>query len=475
MRRFSFLLVISLFSSVQLAAQTDEDAFQIKKIFDTSLTEGKAYDWLYDLTHNVGARLSGSPGAAAAVEFGKQVFDTLGFDKVYLQECMVPHWERGEPEVVKVVNSETMGSVDLNALALGFSGATGPAGLTAEVIKVNSLEELRALDDAAVAGKIVFFNGPMDPTQVNTFSAYGGAVGQRSRGPRESAQKGAVGAVVRSMTLKLDDVPHSGGTNFEDVAPIPALAISTKAANLLSTLVDNEPVRLYLRTTCKRLSDKVSYNVVGEITGREFPDEIILVGGHLDSWDVSQGAHDDGAGCVQSMDVIHIFNLIGYKPKRTLRCVLFMNEENGQEGAKVYTNTSNANNEHHIAALESDRGGFTPRGFTTEGHDETYKDLIKQAKRWDVLLQPYGLIINAGGGSGADISRLRSQKGLLIGLLPDSQRYFDFHHAANDNFDKVNKRELQLGAGAMTALIYLIDHYGLTPGADTGTHKGKKK
>ena len=316
----------------------------------------------------------------------------------------------------------------------------------------------------------------MDPKLVNTFNAYSGAVGQRSRGPRESAKKGALGALVRSMTLSLDDVPHSGGTNFEDGQDsIPAIAISTIAANLLSNLTDNETVRVYIRTTCRRLSDKTSYNVVGEIKGTTYPDEIILVGGHLDSWDVNEGAHDDGAGCVQSMDVINIFNVMNYRPKRTLRCVLFMNEENGQAGAKAYADASNENNENHIAALESDRGGFTPRGFTTEGHDDTYKDLIKQAKAWETLLLPYGIRIEAGGGSGADISRLRNQKGMLIGLKPDTQRYFDYHHATSDTFDKVNKRELQLGAAAMASLIYLIDHHGLSPMPKKENKKGKKK
>ena len=466
------ICVLVIFSLSTIKGQSDEDAFEIRKIFDLALTEGMAYEWLNDLCHQVGPRLSGSAGAAAAVEFGKQILDTLGFDKVYLQECTVPHWVRGEKEVVRIVNSKAMGSIDLNSLALGFSGATPSNGLTAEVLEVKGLEEFSDLTEEEVEGKIVFFNGPMDPTKINTFTAYGAAVGQRSRGPRRAAKKGAVAAIVRSMTTKLDDVPHSGGTSFEaGQEQIPAVAISTLDAELLSSLLTNEPIRIYIKTSCQTLSRKTSYNVVGEITGSEFPEEIILVGGHLDSWDVSQGAHDDGAGCVQSMDVINIFNKMNYRPKRTLRCVLFMNEENGQEGAKAYLEASRKKNEFHLAALESDRGGFTPRGFTSEGHDDTYKHLLKQVKQWESLLLPYGLSIQAGGGSGADISRLKYQKGLLFGLKPDPQRYFDFHHAASDNFDKVNERELQLGAGAMTSLLYLIDKHGLTMPDQIGTNK----
>ncbi|MEM6723752.1 MAG: M28 family peptidase [Bacteroidota bacterium] len=457
------LLLGLLISTLNLHAQDEEkDAFDIRKIYDIALTEGQCYDWLTYLTKRVGPRLAGSAGAAAAVEYGKQMFDTLGFDKVYLQECMVPHWERGAPEIVRIVNSETMGSVTLNALALGYSGATPKGGLTAEVIECKGLDALTQLSEEEVRGKIVFFSEPMDPTQVNTFAAYGAAVGQRTRGPREAAKKGAVGAIVRSMTLKLDDEPHSGVTIFDEgQEPIPALAISTEAAELLGTILEREPVRMYLNTTCQRMSDKVSYNVVGEITGSTHPDEIILVGGHLDSWDVNEGAHDDGAGCVQSLDVIYILKKFGWTPKRTIRCVWFMNEENGQAGAIKYAETSNAIPENHIAAVESDAGGFTPRGFSTEADESVYIDKLRIAKAWESLLSPYGIVIQSGGGSGADIRRLRPQKGLLFGLRPDSQRYFDFHHARNDVLENVNERELRLGAAAMSSLVFLIDKYGL--------------
>ncbi len=460
----SIIITLSVLLFIPFAGitqTTDEDAFAIREIYDVALSEGQCYKTLEYLTTQVGSRLSGSPGAAAAVDYGQQTFEAMGFDSVWLQPCMVPHWERGEKEIVKIVASQTIGTQALNAVALGGSGSSGKTGMAAEVIEVRSLDELKAMSPVQVKGKIVFYNRPMDPLQVSTFAAYGGAVDQRVFGPQTAMEYGAIATLVRSMTTKLDDVPHSGVTIFEDKGKtIPAVAISTKDAELLSALLEKEKVRVYVRTTSHWMPDKLSYNVVGEIKGSTHPDEIILVGGHLDSWDLNQGAHDDGAGCVQALEVIHIFKMLKKRPNRTLRCVWFMNEENGQAGAKEYANWSNGLGEKHIAAIESDRGGFTPRGFTTEADESVYKIHFKKAKGWEPLLSPYGLTIKTGG-SGADVTRLKPQKGLLFGLAPDSQRYFDYHHAANDTFDKVNKRELELGAAAMTSLVYLLDKYGM--------------
>ncbi len=456
------LLSICYFS---VTAQTDEDAFKIKDIYAETLTKSQAYDWLYSLTTNIGGRISGSPEAMAAVEYTRQMLDTLGLDTVWLQPCYVPHWERGEKEVGRIVNSKTMGTVDLSVIALGNSIGTGKYGLTAEVIEVQSLDEVEELGKAAIEGKIVFFNRPADVTQLNTFAAYGGCVDQRVHGPAIAANYGAVGAIVRSATPSLDDVPHTGVTvnsrYNEGVDPIPSIAVSTIDANLLSQIIkQDETVNLYFRTTCQIMGDKLSYNVIGEIKGSEKPEEIILVGGHLDSWDVGEGAHDDGSGCVHSMAVLQMMKTMNYQPKHTIRCVLFMNEENGQQGSKAYAKYSNENNEFHLAAVESDRGGFTPRGFGCEGDPATFPERFAKFKKYESLLAPYGLTLSKGG-SGADISRLKSQKGLLIGFIPDSQRYFDFHHTANDTFQTVNKRELDLGVASIFSLVYLIDNYGL--------------
>ena len=373
---------------------------------------------------------------------------------------MVPHWERGPVEEARIVNSQKLGTVDLDITALGNSIGTGPGGLTAEVVEVMSLEEVDRLGEA-LAGKIVFFNRPMDSRHIRTFHAYGGAVDQRGSGPARAARYGAVAALVRSMTTGIDDVPHTGVTIYEESGrKIPAAGISTQDAELLSEILKEERVSVYLRTECRTLEPVMSYNVVGEIRGSDFPDEIILVGGHLDSWDIGGGAHDDGAGCVHSLEVMRLLRLLGYQPKRTIRCVMFMNEENGLAGGLAYADTSNARKEFHLAAIESDAGGFSPRAFSLDGHSETVAERSRLASAWLPLLEPYGLTFTTGG-SGADISPLKSQKGLLLGLRPDSQRYFDYHHTARDRIEAVNKRELELGSAAMAAMVYLIDTYGL--------------
>lgn len=455
------LLGISLQQvQAQTNAKSDAEAFYIREIYNKALTQGKSYPWLDYLCNRIGARLSGTPQAAAAVEYTKQMLDTMGLDSVWLQPCMVPHWQRGEKEIVRVVHSK-MGSYDLKALALGNSEGTGPNGLTAEVIEVKRLDELENLGREKLAGKIVFFNRPMDPTQLNTFAAYGGAVDQRGLGASRASKYGALAVLVRSMTTRLDDVPHTGSTNYEPgVTPIPALGISTNDAELLSRLLKDEPVRIFIRNTSHMMGMKPSFNVIGEIRGSEKPNEIIVVGGHLDSWDVGTGAHDDGAGCVQAMDVLQVLKRMNYRPKRTIRCVLFMNEENGLKGGQAYAEISNRNKEFHLAAIESDRGGFTPRGFTCESENRNFDKYYKQIMNWSPLLEAYGLSFKRGG-SGADIGPLRSQKGVLFGFEPDSQRYFDYHHTAIDTFDTVNKRELELGTAAMTALVYLLDKFGL--------------
>jgi len=462
MKKTLCLLIFSGFTlCTALAQTTDADAFFIRKIYDTALTKGSCYPWLEYLCKRIGGRLSGSPQASAAVEYTRQMLDTMGLDKVWLQPCSVPRWIRGEPEVVRIVNSRKMGSMDLKALALGNSVGTGAGGLTAEVVEVLSLDEVEKLGEAAISGKIVFFNRPLDPTQLNTFAAYGGAVDQRGLGASKAARFGAVGVLVRSMTTALDDVPHTGALRYDDDAPrIPAIAISTNDAEQLSKLLKEEPVRVYMRSTCVMLEPVISHNVIGEIIGSEKPDEIILIGGHLDSWDVGEGAHDDGAGCVQAMDVLQMLKRLNYRPKRTIRCVLFMNEENGLVGGATYRAESDKKKEFHLAAIESDRGGFTPRGFTCEGDATVFEKYFKRASQWLPLIEHYGLGLKPGG-SGADISGLKSQKGLLFGFEPDSQRYFDFHHAPSDVLEAVNRRELEMGVAGITSLVYLLDKYGL--------------
>lgn len=456
---FCFLIVFSTISLAQ-EKEVDKDALFIRQIYDEALTNGQCYKWLTHLTTQIGGRLAGSPQSMAAVEYTKQVLDTLGMDKVWLQPCIVPHWNRGDKEEVRIVNS-ALGSMTLKTLALGNSIGTPTDGIIAEVIEVKTLAEVEALGAAKIKGKIVFYNRRMNPKQIRTFNAYGGAVDQRVFGASKAAKFGAVAVLVRSMTTKLDDFPHTGTLVYEEgTAQIPGLAISTNCAERLSSILKKGKASVFVKTNCQLLSDKPSYNVIGEIKGSTHPDEIILVGGHLDSWDVGQGAHDDGAGCVHAMDVIQVLRRLNYKPKRTIRCVLFMNEENGQGGAIAYMEASNKNKEFHLAAIESDAGGFTPRGFTADGEESIFVEKFQKVTSWLPLVEPYGLFLEKGG-SGADISRLKSQKGLLFGFRPDSQRYFDYHHTAADRIEAVNQRELELGVASITSLVYLLDTHGL--------------
>tara|TARA_X000000368_G_scaffold418951_1_gene421032 strand:- start:3912 stop:5222 length:1311 start_codon:yes stop_codon:yes gene_type:complete len=432
----------------------------IKKIFDSSLFDGKSYELLDYLSNEIGGRLSGSLNAKRAVEWGKEELMDIGFDKVWLQEVMVPKWVRG-PKEFALIETQPGTTFNVDVCALGGSVATPSVGIKANVIEVNDFNELKELGKEKIDGKIVFYNRPMQANLINTFQAYSEAVNQRTSGAAEAVKYGAIGVIIRSMSLRLDDYPHTGTMSYGSLPPskrIPAAAISTNAAEKLSNLLKINPnLRFLLRQQCKQFNDVKSHNVIAEIKGSTYPDEIILVGGHLDSWDLGDGSHDDGAGIVQSIDVVNILNNIGYKPKRTIRVVLFMNEENGLRGAKKYFEVSKKNNLNHIFALESDAGGFTPRGFSFTSNSENFAII----KSWKYLFDPYLIQYFELGGSGADISLLKTNNNVLAGLRPDSQRYFDYHHAANDTFDAINKRELELGTFAMTSLIYLFDKYGI--------------
>ncbi len=442
-----------------LAFSQSPDEVMLKDIYKSALTDNHCYSWLDDLSNKIGQRLSGSKGAENAVLYTKQELEKLGLDKVYLQEVMVPKWVRGEKEVayIQIGNKK----INFQICALGMSVATPKTGLTSKVIEVKSLDELKELGADKVKGKIIFFNRPMNPEFIETFHAYGSCVDQRSSGAREAGKLGALGVIVRSMNLRLDDFPHTGSTNYGDTAKadrIPAAAISTIGAEKLSQLLKENPTaNFYFKQSCQAFDDVLSYNVIGEITGTVYPDKIIVVGGHLDSWDLGDGSHDDGAGCVQSMAVLEIFKKLNYKPKNTVRAVLFMNEENGVKGGIKYGEEATKNKENHILAMESDSGGFTPRGFSIDADETNFTKIAS----WKELLEPYLLHVFRKGHSGTDIGPIKSEKIVKVGLQPDSQRYFDYHHAANDTFDAVNKRELELGAAAMTSLIYLFDQYGL--------------
>ncbi|MCF8715104.1 M20/M25/M40 family metallo-hydrolase [Joostella atrarenae] len=453
----SYLILLILVPLLGISQTEDEK--QLKEIYTSSLTEGKSYSWLDYLSNKIGGRLSGSFNAEQAVEYTKNELESLDLDRVWLQPVMVPKWTRGIKEYAYIENAPGNTNA-VNVCALGGSIATPEGGLKANVIEVQGLEELKELGEEKIKGKIVFYNRPMQVDVIQTFEAYGGCVDQRYSGAEEAAKYGAVGVIVRSMNLRLDEFPHTGSMSYGDLPVnkrIPAAAISTKGAELLSSLLAlNNDLKFYFRQTCKVFPDVKSYNVIGEVKGSTFPNEIITVGGHLDSWDLGDGSHDDGAGCVQSMEVLRLLKQTGYKPKRTIRVVLFMNEENGLRGANKYAEVAKEKGENHIFALESDAGGFTPRGFSFDCDDANFSQITS----WKPLFKPYLIHFFEKGGSGADVGPLKGDGTVLAGLRPDSQRYFDHHHAENDTFEHVNKRELELGAATMTSLIYLIDKYG---------------
>lgn len=454
----AILILLSILLSVSVYSQTDEEI--IKEIYKQSLTNGKSYDWLNYLSNQIGSRLSGSLGAERAVSWGKEELEKLGLDKVWLQPVMVPKWVRGIKEYA-YIESAPGKTTTVNICALGGSVATPPLGLKANIVEVHNFEELETLGKEKIEGNIVFYNRPMQADLINTFEAYGGCVDQRYKGAVEASKYGAVGVIVRSMNLRLDDLPHTGVMSYGDLSEdkrIPAAAISTNDAELLSTMLElDKNITFYFKQTCKQLKDVQSYNVIGEITGSEFPDEYMVVGGHLDSWDLGDGSHDDGAGIVQSMEVLRLIKELGIKPQRSIRVVLFMNEENGLRGGKKYAEEASQKGEKHVFALESDSGGFTPRGFSFDCSDENYNQVLG----WQPLFKPYLIHYFEKGESGADVEPLKANHNVVAGLRPDSQRYFDYHHASNDRFDAVDKRELELGAATMASLVYLFDKYGI--------------
>ncbi|MFM2213521.1 MAG: hypothetical protein RL427_784 [Bacteroidota bacterium] len=448
------LLAVTSYSNAQTS-----DEKMLKDLYHNALTQSHCYAWLDDLSNTIGARPSGSLSAQKGVDYVKAQLETLGLDKVYLQEVLVPHWVRGEKETAYFISNNKKTPVPI--CALGGSIATAKKGLTAAVVEVQGIEELKQLGIDKVKGKIVFFNRPMEPDNIESFKSYGNCVDQRYAGAKEAAKLGAVGTIVRSMNLRLDDFPHTGMQSYGDLPKeqyIPTAAIITKGAELLSQqLKANSQLQFYMKMDCHQYEDVLSHNVVGELTGTEHPDKIMVVGGHLDSWDLADGSQDDGAGCVQAMEVLELYKQLQYRPKNTIRVVLFMNEEFGGRGGKKYEELSKNNNENHIFALESDSGGFSPRGFSFEADEANFNRVLG----WKGLFEPYLIHSFVKGHSGSDIEPLTSTKIVKAGLKPDSQRYFDYHHAANDTFEAVNKRELELGAATMASLIYLFDQYGI--------------
>ena len=454
----SFLFITPSYSQTEIDSLKQLEYQEIaEQIVSSALKERKGYEALQNLCR-IGPRLSGSRNSLIAINWAKNKMIEMGFDSVWLQPVMVPHWERGTIQKAMMMNSKDFNGIELNILSLGGSIGTPPEGIAGSVIEVKSFDELEKRKDE-VKGKIVFFSREVDQTLLNTFSGYGSAVDQRVYGAIEGAKYGAVGVIVRSVTTKFDNVPHTGVMLYVDSLPrIPGVAVGYQDADLLSAALNRDSdLKLALQLNCEILPDAQSYNVIGEIRGTEYPDEIIVVGGHLDSWDVGDGAHDNGAGCMQAIEVGDLFKRLNIKPKRTIRTVLFINEENGSRGAKEYGAYVQSSEQIHLAAIESDRGAFTPVGFNI---DTDSTRLIKKIESWLQYLKLAGISWVKKGGSGADISKIKNAN-LLIGYVPDNQRYFDFHHSPSDVIEEVHPREFELGTAAMAILVYLLSEEGL--------------
>jgi hypothetical protein len=459
MRKIVYTLALIAGNQVGIAQgnSATTDSAMIASIYNEVMLHGECYENLRYLCKSIGHRLAGSESAAKAITWGKTTLEKSSADNVFLMPVEVPHWTRGTYEYGGYATKGQQKEVALTAL--GGSVGTDGKQIAAEVIEVKSFDELKALGEEKVRGKIVFFNKALDATLINTGAAYGGGYPIRGQGPSEAAKLGAVACLIRSLTLADDNYPHTGATNYEkDVQRIPAAALSAVASRQLSEDLKNDPtLQFTLQLSCEAFERTMQANVIAEIRGTEFPNEYITVGGHLDSWDIGEGAHDDGTGIVQSIEMIRALKAIGYKPKRTIRAVLFINEEFGNDGGETYARICKENGLVHVAALESDGGGFTPVGFNCDLSDTQFEI----AQSWLPLLEPYNLFRFRRGGSGVDIRPLKDDRIALFGLNVDGQRYFDYHHTNNDRFENVNKRELELGAAAMSALVYLLDQTGI--------------
>lgn len=426
------------------------------KIVRNALMERVGYKWLKELC-DIGPRLSGSEKSLKAIHWAEKKMRSCGFDSVWLQPVMVPKWERGKIERAFVSRSKKFQNKKLAIVSLGGSIGTGKNGINSELIEVKSLDEVKSLGDKA-KGKIIFYNRSFDNGLLSSFQGYGNAVDQRANGAIEAAKVGAIGVVVRSVQSGYDNIPHTGVMNYQnDIQRIPGAAIGIVDSEFLSNAIKEEPdLKINIKMDCANYPDVQSYNVIGQLTGSEKPNEIIVVGGHFDSWDKGCGAHDDGAPCLQTMEALDLLKRVGIKPKRTIRCVLFINEENGLRGGIEYGKFAEASNEIHVAAIESDRGAFAPRGFNVTTDSLTFQKM----QTWLPILNKSNIDWIRRGGSGGDVGQIKNTKALL-GYVPDDQRYMDLHHSEKDIFSSVNPREMELGAASIAIMSLLLSQEGL--------------
>jgi hypothetical protein len=467
MKRFLFCiliaaLVLSFAPSCVRRAEPDPvaDAYRstVDRIREAGLSGERAHRILTRIC-SVGPRLTGSPGAAAAVDESLKLMEEMGLQDVHSEPVEVGRWVRGEPAEAVLLASGTRAAMPLAVCALGGSVGTPAGGLTAPVVEVRSLADAAALGRAA-EGKILFFNRPMDRRLTEPFAAYGGAADQRVAGASAAARVGAVAVLVRSLTFREDLHPHTGMLKYDADAPrIPAAAVATLDADRLSEVLKKEKdVVVSLKLDGRDMGRTVSANVVGEITGSALPDEIVLLGGHLDSWDLGVGAHDDAAGCAAALEALALLRDLGLRPKRTVRAVFFMDEEFGGTGGRAYADSPLRKGERHILAAESDRGAFVPIGLAIGGADGRARE---KAAVFHELLKPFGIAFIGPGGGGVDVAPLIARGAVPAAVLPASQAYFDVHHSALDTVASVHPRELELQAVVLAVLAYILAQEGI--------------
>ena len=461
------LLLVTLTSHVFLGQQAssaseptpthgiaERDQPAVEKITAAALDNDRAYKKLEELCLMIGHRLSGSLQLEKAIDWAIESLKKDGQENVRREKVMVPHWVRGEESATMLEPRRE----SLVILGLGGSVATPPEGITARVLVVADKDELDAKGEEA-RGKIVLFNNPMPPYHPETGSGYGKTVQYRGKGASLAAEKGAVACLVRSVTAKSLRTPHTGAMRYQDDVPkIPAAAITTEDADTIARLhARGVPVVVNLKMGAKTFDDAVSANVVAELRGREKPEEVVVIGGHIDSWDVGHGAHDDGAGCVVAMEAINVLRRLNMIPRRTIRVVLWTNEENGLAGAKAYAQDHESELKNHVAAIEADSGGFKPDGYSVDCEVDAQEVLAaQQMEEIAGMLRSVAPIKVSQGHSGADIGPMKPAGVVLMGHSTEGATYFDYHHTPADTIDKVDPRELAENVAVMASVAYVI-------------------
>src|SRR5438874_211578 len=429
---------------------------ELKQLQHAALESDYAYRRVAHLANNIGPRLSGSAQATKAVEYVAAELKTLGCD-VQLEKVMVPHWVRGEETaaLVQFPGQAPNTTQKIVLCALGGSVATPKNGIEAEVLVVQNFDELKSMAREKVAGKIVLFNHPFDKQMAaegRSFQAYGEAVVYRSDGPSAAARQGAVACLIRSVGGADYRLPHTGMTDYAaDEPKIPAGAVTAEDADLIAYLVRQGPVKMKLVLAPQTLADVESANVIGDIKGSEHPEQIIVVSGHLDSWDLGTGAIDDGAGVAVSMEAANLIQKLHLKPKRTIRVIVWMNEENGSRGSKQYA--KDHEKENHFAAMETDNGAGHPLGLNIKAKPEVKKMLAPVA----AVLQDSGAgVLNLVEHCGADIAPLEKADVPAFSPIQDSRFYFNYHHSAADTLDKIVPKELAENSAVVAVAAYAL-------------------